>query len=111
CQYPKTTAGIRTDMDKIHLTISEDPPDASIQIWLFVGRNRIIAGCARGVLVTEAEEKSGSLITLEMALDENRNAYCLPGSITSALSKGTNLRLKEGATIVTEAEDIQSDFV
>lgn len=109
--YPKTTADIRTEMEKNHLTISEYPPDTPIQKWQFVARNRIIAGCARGVLVTEAEEKSGSLITLEMALDENRNAYCLPGSITSALSKGTNLRLKEGATIVTEAEDIQSDFV
>ena len=60
--------------------------------------------------MTEAEEKSGSLITLEMALDDNRNVYCLPGNITSALSKGTNLRIKEGASAVTDAQDIQCDF-
>lgn len=108
--YPKTTAGIRRELEKSHLTISEYPPDTPIQKWQFVARNRIIAGCARGVLVTEAEEKSGSLITLEMALDDNRNAYCLPGNITSALSKGTNLRIKEGASAVTEAADIQRDF-
>lgn len=108
--YPKTTADIRREMEKSHLTISEYPPDTPIQKWQFVARNRIIAGCARGVLVTEAEEKSGSLITLEMALDDNRNAYCLPGNITSRLSKGTNLRIKEGASVVTEADDIQRDF-
>lgn len=108
--YPKTTADIRIEMEKNHLTISEYPPGTSIQKWQFVARNRIIAGCARGVLVTEAEEKSGSLITLEMALDDNRNVYCLPGNITSALSKGTNLRIKEGASAVTNAQDIQRDF-
>lgn len=108
--YPKTTADIRREMEKSHLTISEYPPDTPIRKWQFVARNRIIAGSARGVLVTEAEEKSGSLITLEMALDDNRNAYCLPGNITSALSKGTNLRIKEGASVVTEADDIQRDF-
>ncbi|WP_035784947.1 DNA-processing protein DprA [Jeotgalicoccus psychrophilus] len=108
--YPKTTADIRREMEQSHLTISEYPPDTPIRKWQFVARNRIIAGSARGVLVTEAEEKSGSLITLEMALDDNRNAYCLPGNITSALSKGTNLRIKEGASVVTEADDIQRDF-
>lgn len=108
--YPKTTADIRNTMEKTHLTISEYPPDTPIQKWQFVARNRIIAGCARGVLVTEAEEKSGSLITLEMALDDNRSVYCLPGNITSALSKGTNLRIKEGAEAVTESADIQRDF-
>lgn len=108
--YPKTTADIRIDMERNHLTISEYPPDTEIQKWQFVARNRIIAGCARGVLVTEAEEKSGSLITLEMALDDNRNVYCLPGNITSALSGGTNLRIKEGASVVTEALDIQRDY-
>lgn len=108
--YPKTTADIRIDMERNHLTISEYPPDTEIQKWQFVARNRIIAGCARGVLVTEAEEKSGSLITLEMALDDNRNVYCLPGNITSPLSRGTNLRIKEGASVVTEALDIQRDY-
>lgn len=108
--YPKTTAEIRRQMEINHLTISEYPPNTPIQKWQFVARNRIIAGCARGVLVTEAEEKSGSLITLEMALDENRQTYCLPGNMTSDLSKGTNLRIQEGAIAVMSASDIQGDF-
>lgn len=108
--YPKTTEDIRRQMEINHLTISEYPPDTPIQKWQFVARNRLIAGCARGVLVTEAEEKSGSLITLEMALDENRIAYCLPGNITSDLSKGTNLRIQEGAIAVITPFDIQADF-
>ncbi|HIW38800.1 MAG TPA: DNA-protecting protein DprA, partial [Candidatus Jeotgalicoccus stercoravium] len=66
---------------------------------------------SRGVLVTEAEAKSGSLVTLDMALDENRNGYCLPGNITSSLSTGTNSRLKEGATLVTSASEIMQDYV
>ena len=97
-------------MEQDHITISEYPPDTPINKWQFVARNRIIAGAAQGVLVTEAEEKSGSLITLEMALDENRNGYCLPGNITSPLSAGTNLRIQEGASAVTAASDIQADF-
>ena len=108
--YPKTTADIRRKMEQDHITISEYPPDTPINKWQFVARNRIIAGAAQGVLVTEAEEKSGSLITLEMALDENRNGYCLPGNITSPLSAGTNLRIQEGASAVTAASDIQADF-
>lgn len=108
--YPKTTADIRNEMEINHLTISEYPPDTPIKKWQFVARNRLIAGCARGVLVTEAEEKSGSLITLEMALDENRLTYCLPGNITSELSKGTNLRIQEGAIAVMTPSDIQADF-
>ena len=108
--YPKTTEKVRALMEKDYLTISEYPPKTPIEKWRFIARNRIIAGCAKGVLVTEAEEKSGSLITLDMALDENRNGYCLPGNITSDFSKGTNLRIKDGATLVLSADDIRVDY-
>lgn len=108
--YPKSTSGLRNEMERHHLTVSEYPPATTPEKWRFIARNRIIAGLSEGVLVTEAEEKSGSLITLEMALNENRNAYCLPGNITSGLSKGTNLRIREGAEIVLSAEDILKDF-
>ena len=108
--YPKSTSGLRTEMEKQHLTISEYPPDTPPEKWRFIARNRIIAGLSEGVLVTEAEERSGSLITLDMAMNENRNTYCLPGNITSGLSKGTNLRIQEGAEIVLSADDILKDF-
>lgn len=109
--YPKTTEKVRALMEKEHLTISEYPPGTKIEKWRFIARNRIISGCAKGVLVTEAEEKSGSLITLEMALDENRNGYCLPGNITSDFSRGTNLRIKDGAMLVLSADDILLDYI
>lgn len=108
--YPKTTEKIRMLMEKEHLVISEYPPHIPIEKWRFVARNRIISGLSKGVVVTEAEEKSGSLITLDMALNENRIAYCVPGNITSSISKGTNLRLQEGAKPVLSAEDIMEDF-
>lgn len=108
--YPKSTYSIRTRMEQACLTISEYPPHASIEKWRFIARNRIIAGLSSGVLVTEAEEKSGSLITLEMAMNENRNTYCLPGNITSTLSKGTNARIQEGAEIVLGSDDILKDY-
>ncbi|CAM4224893.1 DNA-processing protein DprA [Lacicoccus alkaliphilus] len=108
--YPRSTYDLRIEMERHHLTISEYPPATPVDKWRFVARNRIIAGLSEGVLVTEAEEKSGSLITLDMAVNENRNIYCLPGNITSKLSRGTNLRIQEGAEIVLTAEDILKDF-
>src|SRR5699024_6661005 len=109
--YPKSTFKVRNDLEKSQLTISEYPPHTQLSKWRFIARNRIIAGASRGVLVTEAEAKSGSLVTLDMALDENRNGYCLPGNITSSLSIGTNSRLKEGATLVTSASEIMQDYI
>jgi len=108
--YPASTKKFRDMMEKDHLVISEYPPSAGIEKWKFIARNRIIAGISEGVLVTEAEERSGSLITLDMALNENRHAYCIPGNITSKLSAGTNSRIREGAKPVICAEDVLEDF-
>ncbi|MBA1394681.1 DNA-protecting protein DprA, partial [Lactobacillus sp. XV13L] len=70
----------------------------------FPERNRILAGLARSVIVTEAKEKSGSLITANLALQENRNVYAVPGPITSALSAGTNKLIEAGANPITDFE-------
>ncbi len=108
--YPATTKRLRETMEKEHLVISEYPPKSGIDKWKFIARNRIISGLSQGVLVTEAEENSGSLITLEMALNENRHTFCIPGNITSKLSSGTNSRIREGAKPVLGANDILEDF-
>ncbi|WP_342389086.1 DNA-processing protein DprA [Salinicoccus bachuensis] len=108
--YPRSTAGTRDRMEREGLVISEYPPDVQIAKWRFVARNRIIAGLSSGVLVTEAEASSGSLITLDMALNENRNAYCIPGNIHAPQSAGTNERLREGAKMVLSGADIMEDF-
>ncbi|MFC3419703.1 DNA-processing protein DprA [Salinicoccus hispanicus] len=108
--YPQSTWSTRCRMEQEGLVISEYPPGTPVAKWRFVARNRIIAGLSTGVLVTEAEARSGSLITLDMALNENRHAYCLPGNIHADQSKGTNLRIQEGAKMVLSGADIMEDF-
>ena len=72
----------------------------------FPARNRIIAGLSRAVIVTEAAASSGSLITANFGLDENRLVMAVPGNITSLSSAGSNQLLKAGAGVVTEAKDV-----
>ena len=76
----------------------------------FPARNRIIAGMCRGVVVTEAAERSGSLITSDFALEEGRDVFAVPGSIWSSMSRGTNQLIRHGAICVTGPEDILSEY-
>jgi DNA processing protein len=90
--------------------VSEYFPFLKTEKYNFVARNRIISGLSKGVLVTEAANKSGALITADFALDQNRNVYSIPGDINSRLSMGTNNLLKSGAKIVTDPNDILEDY-
>lgn len=76
----------------------------------FPARNRIISGLSSGILVVEAQKKSGTLITTDFALEQGRELYVIPGNITSPYSEGTNQLLKEGAKPVTVPEDILEDL-
>ncbi len=71
-------------------------------LYRFPQRNRILAGIADSVIVTEAKQKSGSLITANLALQENRDIYALPGPITSELSQGPNKLIQVGAYPITD---------
>lgn len=86
--------------------ISEYPPGTPPLKHHFIQRNRLISGLAKGVLVVEAAEKSGALITVRFALEQGRSAMAVPGSIFSPYSKGTNRLIGEGALAVASAEDL-----
>lgn len=79
--------------------------------YTFPARNRIISGIADGVLIVEAKEKSGSLITADFGLEQGKNVYAIPGNITSLNSRGTNNLMKEGAKPITCIQDILEDFL
>ncbi len=74
--------------------------------WSFPARNRIMAGISQAVLIIEAEEKSGTLITARLALDYNRDVYAVPGSIFSPTSRGTNSLITQGAMPITKSADL-----
>ena len=78
--------------------------------YTFPARNRIISGISDGVLVIEAKEKSGTLITVDFALEQGKNIYAIPGNIDSKNAFGTNELIKQGARLVTIPEEILEDF-
>ena len=86
--------------------ISELEPSWKATLYSFPQRNRLMAGISKAVLIIEAEEKSGTLITARMALDYNRDVLAVPGSAFSSNSNGTNSLIKQGATPVTTSEEV-----
>ncbi len=92
------------------LLISEFPIKTSASTGTFPARNRIMAGMSLGTIVIEAAEKSGSLITANLALDYNREVFAVPGSIFSPQSTGTHLLIKAGAKLTTNIQDILTEL-
>lgn len=95
--YPRENRSLQEEISRSGLLISEYPPGCHIARWHFPQRNRIIAGISKKVIVVEAKERSGALITADMALEDNRDVYAIPGRIDSSLSKGCNKLIQEGA--------------
>ncbi|CAM3079916.1 DNA-processing protein DprA [Filibacter tadaridae] len=95
--YPKENRLLADEIIKNHLLITEYPPYVKPEKWTFPMRNRIISGLSDAVIVTEAADKSGTMSTVEHALDHGKDIFAVPGPITSALSIGPNKLIEEGA--------------
>lgn len=108
--YPPENAILFEEIAASGLILSELPFGAEPHARSFPGRNRIIAGMSRGVVVVEASLKSGSLITANYANDYGRDVFAVPGSPMDPRCHGTNKLLKEGATMVESARDILSNL-
>ena len=104
--YPKENQSLYDAIGKNGLILSEYPLDSPPLKFHFPYRNRIIAGLSHGLCVIEAKLHSGSLITANIALSENRQVFALPGNITSEYSKGTNELITAGAFPIRNANDI-----
>lgn len=105
--YPKTNALLAEEIVKDGgCLISEFDPDFKATLWSFAKRNRLMSGISKAVLIIEAEEKSGTMITARLATEYNRDVLAVPGSIFSPNSKGTNKLIRLGAVPVTSSYDV-----
>jgi DNA processing protein len=108
--YPAAHADLARRIAETGLIVSEYAPAVEPTPWRFPARNRVVAGLAAAKVVVEARERSGALITADLALEEGREVFAVPGEITSALSAGTNALLKLGASPLTCASDVLLSF-
>lgn len=108
--YPKEHRDLYETIAEHGAVVSEFSPGTEPLRFNFPLRNRIISGLSLGVLVVEASRKSGSLITADLATQEGREVYAIPGPIDSAASMGTNHLIQTGAKLVTSSEDILEDL-
>jgi DNA processing protein len=108
--YPPENFKLYTSICESGLVVSEFSPHTHPEPGNFPVRNRTISGLCRGVLVVEAQKKSGALITTDFALEQGRDVFAVPGPINSKNSVGTNFLIKQGACLVSGIEDILAEY-
>ncbi|MBN1189590.1 MAG: DNA-processing protein DprA [Dehalococcoidales bacterium] len=108
--YPAENASLAGNIVQHGAIISEYPLGTKPRPDNFPRRNRIMSGMSLGVLVIEADQSSGAIITARMALEQNREVFAVPGSILSPVSRGTNALIKEGAKLVQSCDDILEEL-
>lgn len=104
--YPPEHRRLAEQVSSRGAVISDYPPGTEPEAVNFPPRNRIISGLSQAVVVVEAGEKSGALITAAFASEQGREVFAVPGSLYAAQSKGTNLLIKEGAHIFLDLKDL-----
>lgn len=103
--YPPSKRGLYRTLVRTQAAVSEMPPGTRPWRWCFPGRNRTIAGLASLTIVVEAAERSGSLITAEIAQDLGRAVGAVPGTVTASRTAGSNALLRDGALVIRHAQD------
>ncbi len=108
--YPSRNINLAEKIIESGALISEYHLGTKPSRYTFPQRNRIISGISHGVVIVEAGEKSGALITADFALDQGREVFAIPGRITDDKSQGTNKLIQEGAKLVVDVRDILEEF-
>lgn len=108
--YPSNNMNLMKSIEEKGAIISEYPPGTKPIPWFFPARNRIISGLSQGVIIIEAGEKSGALITADMALEQGKEVFAIPGNIFSLTSIGTNKLIQQGAKLVSNTDDILEEL-
>lgn len=109
-RFPKSNFRLFEKMYKEGTIISEYPVGTTPLPFYFPERNRIISGLSEGIIVVEAKEKSGSLITARLAAEQGKEVFSVPGNLNSFYSEGTNKLIRDGATPLIDIEDILTAF-
>jgi len=109
--YPPENTQLFKEIASQGLVMSEFPPQMHPDPKNFPIRNRLISGLSRGILVVEAQRRSGALITVDFALEQGRDVFALPGPVNSKNSEGTNNLIKQGAALVTGPDDILDEYL
>ncbi|NGP44139.1 DNA-protecting protein DprA [Bacillaceae bacterium SIJ1] len=107
--YPRAHTNLAQRIVQQGWLVSEYPPNTPPRKWHFPARNRVISGLSQGVLIAEAKQRSGSLITAHYAVEQNRDVYVIPGSIYEPYAIGSNELIRDGATPVFTASDIDEN--
>ena len=108
--YPPSNRGLFRDTEEYGCILSEFAPGTPPAKWTFPKRNRIISGLSCGVLVVEAPEKSGALITARLAAEQGRDVFAVPGNIDQPSFVGSNRLLRDGAIMVSSGWDVVSEY-
>ncbi|MDR0952109.1 MAG: DNA-processing protein DprA [Oscillospiraceae bacterium] len=108
--YPKNNDVLYTDVMAVGALVSEYPPGTPLHGRLFPERNRIVSGLSVGVLIIEAPLRSGALITADLALEQGREVFAVPGNADAPNCEGSNDLIRQGATLVSKGWDILEDF-
>jgi len=108
--YPRQNSRLFAKIAQAGVVVSEFPLNISPLRENFPRRNRIVSGLSRGVLVVEAAERSGALITARLACEQNREVFAIPGPVNSTVSAGPHCLIKEGAKLVNSLDDILDEL-